>query len=877
MAVMEDLSEEEAYLYAILSDTSGLDQAEFSWTDMENDDMCFRAWPYQWSWWRNSHPQQIDQCFPEDALVLTRSGHKPIRDVEIGEQVWTHMGRWREVTYKWDRGIKETVVVKGYGHYGLELTPDHPVFTTDGKVEASSLVGNRWLIPKVLHDSISLPNIERVYKSGQSNIPELNDGFLWLSGLYLAEGSTSSTYGKGGKVNRITWSVHRDEFEAVASRLDAVGVNWNFDRPSENCVNFRVICEPWAQIFLNQFGKGAKNKKIPGWVFGLPAGRKKVFMDGMLFGDGYNRSGDRWEYSTISKTLAFDLKILANSLEWSASVNIAREAGEMEIEGRTVNTSVKYSVCVQPLNSQRAPRLKIEETGYSAKVQSVIPGSNKRCFDLEVDEDHSFCVEGVVVSNCGRSVGKSLSIKVRAFAFPFIHSGAEMVITAPEGVHLDAVTDVIETSFYNTRLGREMLVKGRSGVKHRPFHMNFANGSRIMGRIPQRDGKGVKGTHPIWLEMDEAQDYPDKGWVEIIETLKHGSEGSMWRAHGVTRGVRDYFYKFTQDGSGWSVNRFTAMHRPTWTAEERENKIEQYGSRDHPDYRRNVLGLHGDATNPLFVLHRLMQCVDSDETSEYNDHQYVKMRITNEDILEYGDDILPLLDFPHSHVNFKHVWIGMDVGYTNDPSEILVFSEERDNKYNKESFLKLVTRIQLERVNNPNQVAAILWLINFYKPKTFAMDKTGVGLPLFQDIQSRAKKDKNIDMFLDRIKGYNFSEKILVDFDDTVEVDEFRGDPVRDAGLYRNVLEYSSDKLRWLVDNKRLLLPWDKELIGEFQGQTYTYDKSTMDMYGRRKVFSRGSFHALDASRMAVLGWAQFSIESVTKEEKWEPPTAVLL
>ena len=48
----------------------------------------------------------------------------------------------------------------------------------------------------------------------------------------------------------------------------------------------------------------------------------------------------------------------------------------------------------------------------------------------------------------------------------------------------------------------------------------------------------------------------------------------------------------------WRVHRITAMSRPNWSDEERQEKIKQYGSRDDPDYRRNVLGAHGDATNP---------------------------------------------------------------------------------------------------------------------------------------------------------------------------------------------------------------------------------------------------------------------------------------
>ncbi len=283
---------------------------------------------------------------------------------------------------------------------------------------------------------------------------------------------------------------------------------------------------------------------------------------------------------------------------------------------------------------------------------------------------------GRQIDCAARSLGKSLSIKLRAYAFPFNYPNQEMVITAPEGVHLDAITDVVETAFMNNKLARYMLAAGRSRVKHRPFHVGFNNGSRIMGRIPQHDGKAIKGTHPVVLEQDEASDYPSQGWMEIIETLKMGSENPVWRAHGVTRGVRDYFYKFTQPDSGWKVHRIVAMARPTWSDEERQAKIELYGSRDHPDYRRNVLGDHGDSENVLFVLSRLMATVDQNEDSDYNSKLYTSIKITPEKIAEVGG-VLNLLDIPRTHMEYEKFWIGMDVGYINDPSEIVVFGEEK--------------------------------------------------------------------------------------------------------------------------------------------------------------------------------------------------------
>jgi hypothetical protein len=536
-----------------------------------------------------------------------------------------------------------------------------------------------------------------------------------------------------------------------------------------------------------------------------------------------------------------------------------------------------------------------EEEAYLWAILSDVSGLDQAEFSwLAPEEPETMCFRAwpyqwpwwrdqspQQIDQAGRSVGKSLSIKVRAFAFPFIHPNQEMVITAPEGNHLDAITDVVETAYDSTRLGREMMKQGRGGIKHRPFHMNFENGARIMGRIPQRDGKGVKGIHPVWLELDEAQDYPTQGWKELFETPNRASiHAPMWRAHGVTRGLRDYFHKFTQPEEGWKIHRLMAMHRPTWTDEERQDKIKQYGSADDPDYRRNVLGLHGDATNPIFVLNRLMRCVDDNTSSEYNESLFTHLRITNEMVDEYNGSILPMLDFPASHLKYKSIWIGMDVGYTNDPSEILIFAEETEKGKDAVSVLRLLTRLSMLRIDHENQVQAMLFVINLYRPQCFAMDKTGLGLPLFQDLQNRAKNDPNIKGLLDRIKGYNFSEKILVEIDDTIKVDEFRGDLIQEAGIMRNVLEYSTDVLRGLVDDKRIILPWDKQMIGEFQGQTYSYGRPEQDMYGRHRNFSKGSFHTLDAARMAACGWGQHKISAFAdtqKKDNFTPTSAVFL
>jgi hypothetical protein len=430
--------------------------------------------------------------------------------------------------------------------------------------------------------------------------------------------------------------------------------------------------------------------------------------------------------------------------------------------------------------------------------------------------------------------------------------------------------------------------------------MNFVNGARIIGRIPQRDGKGVKGIHPIWLELDEAQDYPHAGWVELNETLKRGFTGAMWRAHGVTKGVRDDFYEITQDtpDNRWKVHRFAAMWRPNWTNQEREEAIQKYGSREDPDYRRNVLGLHGDKTNPIFVLTQLMKNVDNVPLSDYNSGEYFKQIIKSEQLEMFHQDITEVLDFPAGHLSYAGknprqrseqpqaiYWVGMDVGFTIDPSEILVFVEHRPRANSSATQIRLLSRVSLVRMPHREQIQAILHTIDYYRPKAFSLDKGGLGLPLFQEMQEHLAAFRARDMdrlpawmhtydlqaALTIIKGYNFSEKLLVDIDQSIELSPYddQEDIASKAGLKRNAKEYSTDVLREMVDRQQLWLPWDDDLLKQFQGGTWSSNRS-MDAYGRR-TFSQGNDHCLDAARMMALGWAQFSIEEMMRKPVQQP------
>lgn len=491
------------------------------------------------------------------------------------------------------------------------------------------------------------------------------------------------------------------------------------------------------------------------------------------------------------------------------------------------------------------------------------------------------------IDHCGRSLGKSTGLILRAFAFPFHYPGQEMLITAPELNHLRPVTDKVEHMLRSTRLGQAMLPAQRgNGINHQPqFQAHFINNARIISRLPNRDGRGVKGMHPLVIELDEGQDYPDAGWLEIIETMKSATPGAQFRVHGVSRGVRDRYYKYTMGEDPdipFYVHRYAAMHRPNWSDEERKAKIAMYGgSEDNIDYRRNIFGDHGDASSLLFVLHRLMACVRVNENkwaSEYNDDVYAQIKINDELLQSSGAPIEAFLQFPDMHLDkqYFNFWAGMDVGFTRDPSEILIFGDLEHPTEKGETLMRLLARIHLMRISAANQAAVIRSIFEFYgdRLRRFAMDKTGNGLPLWQELDPEAvgthvNERRTPGHVSRRIKGYNFSQKVAVEFDDRELRDR---ETELDAVIQKNVIDFAADELRKYVDTGRIELPYDRELLTEWQGQEIQYVRDEGSASGIKTRMIGGSLHTLDAAFMAVAGKELVAMEAALNVRKSSSP-----
>lgn len=480
---------------------------------------------------------------------------------------------------------------------------------------------------------------------------------------------------------------------------------------------------------------------------------------------------------------------------------------------------------------------------------------------------------------CARSVGKTESIKARAFSHIFRRIGENMLITAPELIHLLPLTEAIEDRILDTRITRDFLDNRnqKTGLTHRPFGAEFWDGTRLVGRIPKVTGTGVKGQHQPDLVIEEAQDYPEKGWIEIHETVikdhvdREGNSDFAYHFYGVHSGARDSgFFKSINDGA-FEVTTITAIQRPKWAKAEKDAAKARYGGTQNPDYRRNIYGEPGAAASAYFVTARLMACVDQGpkngmpQDSPYNTLEYVKQELRAEEVDELRLPMAEILDLPG---DFQNVYMGADLGLTNSPTVLSVFSHEKVKGVER---LKLLRLYELHRFRT-KQIREAFSALGFHlgsKLQGFGIDITGLGFPIWQEMED----DETVPNRLREVsRGYFFNAKVPVDVDEkniTIDdggrmKDQFGAKVekvVDDWGQERYVtmmpmIEASTRYLREFVDSGFLMLPFDRSITTDMQGETQQRVRAIGE-----KTRKPNAFHILDSFRGMAMGFKMGEIE----------------
>lgn len=325
----------------------------------------------------------------------------------------------------------------------------------------------------------------------------------------------------------------------------------------------------------------------------------------------------------------------------------------------------------------------------------------------------------------------------------------------------------------------------------------------------------------------------------------------------------------------------TLMPAPFWSPTRRAEYLEQYGGIDSPGYQQNVLGNWGDASGAIFPWEQFApRCVyvreyvraailwdassgrylvtadrlnpayepgarlGDDLDPEAATRPQPLLALCDEEIPAREADILPLLGrlFAHTLADLGgaagvHLVGGIDVGSTDDPTEILFEQAVGERR-------RIVARLTLKRHDLPRQRDAILALDHLFRPSLgWGIDSGGIGSGLEHALCEGNIVAGEWRSLADRITGVVFNAR-------RADVDESTGDALLDpsTGRERTVgyKELGTRLLESAIQRARVDYPRDPDILRQYPNQV----ARRVSANGERQI-PRQEDHVVDADRVA--------------------------
>lgn len=392
-------------------------------------------------------------CFEAGTLILTRdAGYIPIESVRVGQLVLTHLGNWRPVTATMRKSGADTIGIKPTIGLETRCTGEHPYYVRRRLPTSPRSFSNpEWAnaVDVCKHHRVGV--VAPTSEEGDDHAEE----FWWLTGRYVACGWRADNNGKG----RVIIACNGGKLERLQRMAEGAGFSPYLDR-GKSChkLHFtRISFHEWC----GQFGDGAHNKTLPGWVLGIEPRKLRAFVDGYMSGDGHTEPKGQSAFTTTSDRLALGMA-LAGSIARGKSFGVCKHETEptTTIEGRTVNQSDWYRVTFA--NTQRRGFI---DGGYRwGEVKSCGGSKGVDVYNISVDGDESYVANGCIVHNCQpfSSAGKRLGKDDPRHLWPFIADGIKILkprtcffenVDGHVSMGLSAVISDLEEMGYKTTWG----------------------------------------------------------------------------------------------------------------------------------------------------------------------------------------------------------------------------------------------------------------------------------------------------------------------------------------------------------------------------------------------------------------------------------------
>jgi hypothetical protein len=376
-------------------------------------------------------------CFPAGTLVTMGDGtRKPIDQIVEGDEVMTHFGLVRKVTSTHRRQYKGSLYsIKAEAHRTVRCTKQHPwLVTPESEIKFKDDHSNlQW---KDLKEGVNPSQgwahaecldedpeylLEPIFTYDERLSPHVvqpTKAQARMLGYYLAEGHLLRN--KKGKLAGIELSTHKDdpihrEIEDLCSAYGTKNAPSTYQRAnSEDSLGIYIFDSDLAEFCLKHAGVYSTEKKLSKDVLSWKPEMQRELLGAYANGDGCGTEDGSLKLSTSSKSLAEQWLVILPRLGVIPSCNLlTHKAGcghsAIDTYEWVVHIGKQYAQRLRPVCA-KIKMVEIEKAKNSRKIMGryvVTPireidsiYAELEVFNLEVEGDKSFLVEGLAVHNC---------------------------------------------------------------------------------------------------------------------------------------------------------------------------------------------------------------------------------------------------------------------------------------------------------------------------------------------------------------------------------------------------------------------------------------------------------------------------------------------
>lgn len=351
---------------------------------------------------RHAKPVSVEE------LVLLRDGRRVrLGDVEIGQEVLTHRGRFRRVSDVIERPAEPVLRLKTWCGRSVTVTPDHPMLTPRGWILAADLrVG----------DVLGTPTPEPTDSTGTDAAAAAR-----LAGYFVGDGNTSNL-GHSSAANITCF----DEVQAGDMAQCAEVMGFEFRRSTaRGRYNLSGGVRQWLRD--NNLVGTSRTKRVPQFVLDGGRDAARNFIAGYFACDGcvQNRGAQRKtgpqrkdfvvEMSSVNRSLVDDVQHLLLRLGIKSRIR-KRSFVTNYSKGSPVDSyhcilstqddvdRFRREIPVRGVKAQRLAALDIERQAFDPDIfadpiVSIEDAGVSDCRCLTVEEDHSFTANDIAVKN----------------------------------------------------------------------------------------------------------------------------------------------------------------------------------------------------------------------------------------------------------------------------------------------------------------------------------------------------------------------------------------------------------------------------------------------------------------------------------------------